>query len=327
MAGDGLVGAGGSVEPGAGTVRCVRAARLEVAVPAAVVAVVAAARLLGPGPFHAVVTEDGPVEWAQVLAYGAAAWWFAVVARRCRDWLPAVAAAGFAVVAGEEVAWGQRLLDLRVDVVQEANRQGELTLHNVGGLFELSWLAFAGLAFGGWLGHRLAPRLRDAPGVAALVPAPGLRWCFAPAALYAASRLVVADPTYTYAKLGEAFELCVAVGFAATARAAAGGGRPGDGLFPSARNGRTIGVDGRGSTMVQHGGGPAKDAARRDHQVAHDEAELAAMERRAATKAPTAWQRAAHLQAAAVHEEAARSHERAAHRHELEADVADHGLV
>jgi hypothetical protein len=71
--------------------------------------------------------------------------------------------------------------------------------------------------------------------------------------------------------------------------------------------------------------GAAEDAARRDRQVANDEAELAAMERRAASHAPSPWQRLAHLQAASAHDEAARAHERAARRHELEARAARGG--
>lgn len=74
--------------------------------------------------------------------------------------------------------------------------------------------------------------------------------------------------------------------------------------------------------MDVHGSGAARDAARRDHQMAKDEAELAAMERLAATRAPTPWQRTAHLRAAAAHEESARAHERAARQHDLEAHAA-----
>lgn len=183
--------------------------------PAVLVAIVAVARLAGPDAFHAVVTEDGPLEWLQVAAYVAAAAWFAAAARSNRQLFPALAAAGFVLVAGEEMAWGQRLFDLRVGVVQDVNRQGELTLHNIGNGLELSWLAFALLAFGGWVGHRIA---RVAPRTAPVAPDPGLRWYFAPAAAYAASRLLVDDPTYAFAKLGESFEACVAIGFAITAR-------------------------------------------------------------------------------------------------------------
>jgi hypothetical protein len=84
------------------------------------------------------VKEDRVFEWAQfwVLFGGSIAAW-------ATAWkLPAkqlwwkiffvLAGAGFFLIAGDEISWGQRLLGLEVhESVQEVNRQGELTLHNL----------------------------------------------------------------------------------------------------------------------------------------------------------------------------------------------------
>lgn len=216
-----------------------------VAGPVALALIVLAAGVLGV--YRAVVTEDGPLEWAQFAAFAAAAGWFGGGARRRRAegdpaW-PAFAllAIGFVVVAGEEAAWGQRLVDLRVDAVQRANRQDELTLHNLGDNLTLSWFAFALLAlFGaaGWRALRLLPR-RAARFVAGAVPDRALRWWFLPAVVYAVARIAVLDrPSYAMAKASEYFELAVAIGFACAARAstavdaAAPRGVPGAGAQP-----------------------------------------------------------------------------------------------
>ena len=194
---------------GAGTSR--------VALPLVTGALLVSAWLLGESSYHWVVTEDGPLEWIQVCGYAAAAWWFGQTAVVQRSMVAALIACGFVGATGEELAWGQRLLDFRVDAVQELNHQGELTLHNVGAGLEMSWVAFAALAavgaFGAWVvGDDARHRI--------LVPDASLRWWFVPALLYAVARLVVDDPSYAFAKASEGFELCVAVGFAVTARAA-----------------------------------------------------------------------------------------------------------
>lgn len=184
--------------------------------------VIACAFVVDARLYHALVTEDGPIEWAQFAACAAAAWWFASAARRARDLAAGLFACGFAFVAGEEVAWGQRLLDLDVAVIQDRNSQGELTLHNVGGSLDVSWAAFAGLAAFGAVVPRLG-RLRVR--LAAVSPPPALLWWFAPAAAYAALRLALASPSYDLAKAGEYFELCVHAGYAATAWFACHDGR------------------------------------------------------------------------------------------------------
>jgi hypothetical protein len=194
----------------------VGSSRRHLVAPLALALPLAVTRLLGDGPFHAVVTEDGPYEWAQVLGYGAAAVGFAAVARRRRLWPAAVLALGFVAVAGEEVAWGQRLLDLDVAAVQDANVQGELTLHNLPGGLGASWAAFAALALAGAVTHRLT-----LPGAwRVLAPPAALRWWFLPGVAYAAFRLAVPSPTYGWAKASEWVELCAAIGWALTARPA-----------------------------------------------------------------------------------------------------------
>jgi len=68
-------------------------------------------------------------------------------------------AAGLAFVAGEEIAWGQQLLRFETpDAIMEVNRQGELTLHNIGELQgRSSYMRFI-FGFGGLVGVSLAHR-------------------------------------------------------------------------------------------------------------------------------------------------------------------------
>lgn len=204
--------------------------RAHVVVAGVLAVVVFGSAAFGDGAYHAVVREDGPLEWAQFAGFAAAAVWFARAARDRRAvgdraW-PALLlfAVGFVLVAGEEAAWGQRLFDLRVDAVQRANRQDELTLHNLGDNLSLSWLAFALLALFGTAAATVRRRLPRALGrlIGAVAPARELRWWFLPGIAYAIARIsVLSSPSYNVAKASEYFELAVAIGFACAARASA----------------------------------------------------------------------------------------------------------
>lgn len=84
------------------------------------------------------VKEDRVFEWAQfwVLLLGALAAWFTAwklpTTKRWWQLFFVLAGAGFFLIAGDEISWGQRLLGLTVhESVQDVNRQGELTLHNL----------------------------------------------------------------------------------------------------------------------------------------------------------------------------------------------------
>jgi hypothetical protein len=90
--------------------------------------------------FGLILDEDRLVEWAQVACYLGAAALAAVIAwdrfRRgyrvqAATW---VLAGLFAIViVGEEIAWGQRLLGLETpEILEEVNKQDEITFHNIG---------------------------------------------------------------------------------------------------------------------------------------------------------------------------------------------------
>lgn len=85
-----------------------------------------------PDPLHTwLVTEDGFLEWLQVAALVLTTAVLLVRASRTRSFSALAGAAVAFFVVGEELAWGSRLLDLAGTAIQEANRQGELTLHNL----------------------------------------------------------------------------------------------------------------------------------------------------------------------------------------------------
>lgn len=170
-----------------------------------------------PDPLHTwLVTEDGFLEWLQVAALALTVAVLLARASRTRS-LSALAGAGLAFfVAGEEVAWGSRLLDLSGTAIQEANRQGELTLHNLDGGLTASFMAvaIAGLVGAVWVVRRHLP----------------LAVWFAAPALYAAARVThtgVISPRA--AKISEALELAL---YVAVARAVTRPPRPSHALEP-----------------------------------------------------------------------------------------------
>jgi len=86
------------------------------------------------------VEEDGVVETVGAAALFAASCFFAFAAIRSRkrkqrlskQLALALLAVAFFVGAGEEISWGQRLLGVEPPAdVREANRQGELNIHNL----------------------------------------------------------------------------------------------------------------------------------------------------------------------------------------------------
>ena len=106
------------------------------------------------------VTEDGVLEWLQVAVLVVAA--IALLARafRATERLNRLALLGFAgmatFVGGEEMAWGSRLFDVGAAAIEGANRQGDLTLHNLHGGLTSSFIAvaIAGAAGGIYVARR-----------------------------------------------------------------------------------------------------------------------------------------------------------------------------
>jgi hypothetical protein len=104
------------------------------AVLLALLAAGATAHAFFPTAYYRLSQEDGPVEWATVWSFAAAALLHARAALArggLRRGFGALLAAFCLVVAAEEISWGQRLLGYRSpDYFLEHNRQQELTLHN-----------------------------------------------------------------------------------------------------------------------------------------------------------------------------------------------------
>jgi hypothetical protein len=159
------------------------------------------------------VTEDGPLEWLQVLALvvvvGGLGWRALTATTRERRTAFGVGTLLAFVVVGEEVAWGSRLFGVSSAAVQTANVQHDLTLHNLGGFRGLHF-SFVAIALLGLAGGALVARWR-----------PGLvLWFFGPA-LYAAVRVLDNDPiTPRFAKVSEILELVL---YVAIARVVVGG--------------------------------------------------------------------------------------------------------
>ena len=120
----------------------VRRALLVALFPALVTLVFVAAGFR-PRLFLFLIDEDGILETAQFILVVSATLVFArLSARLVRDRRPlgllyAVAAMALFFVAGEEISWGQRILNLRTpDALEAINTQQEITVHNIQGMHQ-----------------------------------------------------------------------------------------------------------------------------------------------------------------------------------------------
>lgn len=112
--------------------------------PLAGVPVLVVIRALSVDAFGWVFDDDRIVEWAQFFFFAgaaiASAWIAAHRLRNGHRWqalLFALAALAMVFVAGEEIAWGQRLLGLQTpEQLREINLQEELTVHNISGVLQ-----------------------------------------------------------------------------------------------------------------------------------------------------------------------------------------------
>ncbi len=110
-----------------------------VAVPLIGVALVVALRAAHLPTFRVVMEEDGVVEWLQFACFFAGA--VVAGALAARRWsaghrwqgvLFGIAAASLLFVSGEEIAWGQRLLEFRTpEWLEDISLQDEITVHNI----------------------------------------------------------------------------------------------------------------------------------------------------------------------------------------------------
>jgi hypothetical protein len=173
--------------------------------------------------FRAILDEDRIVEWGQVLFFVATAVAGAMIARnrfrmRYRGqalvWILFTVA--MLVIAGEEIAWGQRLLGLETpEFLEDINRQEEITFHNIGRTLTVFNVAlFAGSLYAiaaEWIEQRWHLAGRFADGDRLYVPPLFLAGLFGVMVAYRFVRWVLLpQESYALTSLSEWAELCFA---------------------------------------------------------------------------------------------------------------------
>lgn len=167
--------------------------------------------------YRLLVHEDAVLEWAQVAAFlgvvvlavlGAPRLWGD--GDRAAAVVVAALAAGALVSVGEELSWGQRILDFHAPAAFAANNQGEANLHNEPGVETGSRVV---LLLAGVYGTVMPLVVRRRT---PFVPPRALVGLFAVVTAYFAVRLLfLPHPTYAEAKYSEWPELCLALAAAA----------------------------------------------------------------------------------------------------------------
>ncbi|HET8777652.1 MAG TPA: hypothetical protein VFN76_08330 [Candidatus Limnocylindria bacterium] len=173
--------------------------------------------------FGFILDEDYVVEWGQVALYiatGVAGAW--VAADRFRRgyrgqgivWVLFVL--GMVFIAGEEISWGQRLLGFETpELLEEINRQNEITLHNIGRTLTVFNLAlfFASLyaIAADWINQRWKLAARWPDGERLYVPPFFLAGLFGVMVAYRFVRSILLNQdSYALTSLSEWAELCFA---------------------------------------------------------------------------------------------------------------------
>jgi len=176
--------------------------------------------------FHALTGEDRIFEWAQfgcwVVAFVASSAMSIRLFRNHRRgvaFLWAVLALGMFLIAGEEIAWGQRLLRLETPgLLKRVNRQREITVHNIGNLgfaFDAIFITAGlyGCITAAWYRHLRPPRNFDL--VDLLVPPLFMASLFLAVPLYKSIRAVLwVAGVPSFIDYAEYIELCLAFGLA-----------------------------------------------------------------------------------------------------------------
>ena len=190
-----------------------------------VAAAAVAATALHRPLFRFLLREDSLTEWTQVLLMAAAvvaAIKVALHLHRGGNTLFALLwvlfAGGCFVIAGEEIAWGQRLLHLDTpEALDRVNHQGEITAHNIRGVQDTINLIFTaagiyGTAVAAYI--RLRPGHRPSETAELLTPPLFLGSLFLIVAGYKGARLLFFhEARYLVVKYGEFVELCLAAAF------------------------------------------------------------------------------------------------------------------
>lgn len=191
------------------------------------IAVAAAATVLYPPLYIWLLAEDSMVEWLQVLCLVGAGSFLSFLAIRLSKsgqkgtaLVYGLVAVGSWFLAGEEISWGQRIFGWQTpEALEQVNRQGETTLHNIRGVQELVPAAMLLASLYGacaplvWAAVRA--RWTKATPMHLLIPPLSLVPAFALAAGYRLFRLFVwpaAD--YGISEYSEVMELCLYLGLA-----------------------------------------------------------------------------------------------------------------
>mgnify|MGYP001357326551 CR=1 FL=1 len=128
--------------------------------------------LIGISWFDWCRSEDGPLEWIQFIFFFLAFICSSLIIWERRKggintnwiiWLIIALLCFF--IAGEEISWGERITGIGIDVLRDANKQGESNIHNLrffhlyllDPAFEISCLIL------GWIGWRSWPKLDAFP--------------------------------------------------------------------------------------------------------------------------------------------------------------------
>lgn len=189
--------------------------------------------------FDNLTAEDALIEWLQFAGFMIASVAGAIAALKLRPdhRFASVAfmlfALGCLFIAGEEIAWGQRILGLETpDALASINHQNEITLHNITKGFSMQFLFnmfVLVLGFTGAILPWVARRRKLFAGTdrALLVPALFLTSAFLMAGGYRLVRLFPLPGIFVVVKYGEITELCLAFGLAVFAVLSVGRMQPG----------------------------------------------------------------------------------------------------
>lgn len=192
--------------------------------PLGFLAAYAAVRVAAPDLVPRLIKEDGVLEYAQVLLYGAAAGFALVVAARWRGqrlaWAFLLFALACALVAVEEVSWGERLLGFDPpEAIRMHNTQDEMSLHNLVPVQRVLHPAYILVGLVGGLGWRLArslPEGRIRRELGTLFPDRRTTLYFLSVAVFYVWMEVTGRPTAGWLRSQdqEVFETLLAAGFA-----------------------------------------------------------------------------------------------------------------
>jgi hypothetical protein len=179
--------------------------------------------------FRFLTNEDSVLEWPQFIGFAAASVFaFACAWRLRKAGRPLLALAylafglGCFIVAGEEIAWAQRILGFETpESLEEINEQKEVTVHNINSVQHLTNIVYliAGL-YGSIVAWIVRWRWRKQPSelVDLLMPPLFLTAAFFVMFGYKFLRFAFfPESGFTVTRAGEWAEFCLAFGFAAFA--------------------------------------------------------------------------------------------------------------